>query len=89
MAKLLCGLPACGLGDEGVAARPPGEEGDAPRLAVDAGGVTAVLAKVGPAENFTDYSVFSKILLSLNMLVGRLEILPMLVFFTPTVWKKT
>lgn len=47
------------------------------------------LAKVGPAENFTDYSVFSKILLSLNMLVGRLEILPMLVFFTPTVWKKT
>ncbi|MBE6578673.1 MAG: TrkH family potassium uptake protein [Ruminococcaceae bacterium] len=47
------------------------------------------LAKVGPAENFADYSVFSKLLLSLNMLIGRLEILPMLVFFTPTVWKKT
>lgn len=46
------------------------------------------LGAVGPAENFSDYSVFSKILLSLNMLVGRLEILPMLIFFTPWVWKK-
>ncbi len=43
---------------------------------------------VGPAGNFEAFSVFSKLLLSLNMLIGRLEILPMLVFFSPSVWKK-
>ena len=46
------------------------------------------LAKVGPAGNFADFSVFSKLLLSLNMLIGRLEILPILIFFTPKVWKR-
>ena len=44
--------------------------------------------EVGPAGNFGAFSIFSKLLLSVNMLIGRLEILPMLVFFSPAVWKK-
>lgn len=46
------------------------------------------LAKVGPIENFSQFSYFSKIVLSMDMLVGRLEILPMLMLFAPQVWRK-
>ena len=45
------------------------------------------LSKVGPAGNFADFSVFSKLVLSFDMLVGRLEIFPMLILFAPSVWK--
>ena len=38
---------------------------------------------VGPTSNFGDYSVFSKIVLMFDMLVGRLEIFPMLLLFAP------
>lgn len=43
---------------------------------------------VGPTENFSQFSVLSKIVLSLDMLIGRLEIFPMLMLFAPTTWKK-
>ena len=46
------------------------------------------LGMIGPAGNFADFSVFSKIVLSLEMLIGRLEIIPLLIFFTPATWKK-
>jgi len=46
------------------------------------------LGEVGPTGNFADFSVFSKLLLSLNMLLGRLEIIPMIVLFSPSTWKK-
>lgn len=46
------------------------------------------LAKIGPTQNFSIYSSFSKIVLSLDMLVGRLEVFPMLVLFSPYTWKK-
>lgn len=46
------------------------------------------LAKVGPIENFFHFSYFSKLVLSMDMLVGRLEILPMLMMFAPQVWRK-
>lgn len=46
------------------------------------------LGKVGPMSNFGEYSAFSKVLLSFDMLLGRLEILPMLVLFTPAAWRK-
>ena len=46
------------------------------------------LAKVGPIENFFHFSYFSKLVLSMDMLVGRLEILPMLMLFAPQVWRK-
>jgi trk system potassium uptake protein TrkH len=45
------------------------------------------LAKVGPIENFSHFSAFSKLVLSMDMLVGRLEIVPMMMLFSPQVWK--
>lgn len=46
------------------------------------------LADVGPVGNFSGYSYFSKIILSLDMLFGRLEIMPMMILFSPMTWKK-
>ena len=46
------------------------------------------LAGVGPTKNFAGYSDFSTIVLTLDMLIGRLEIFPMLVLFSPHAWKK-
>ena len=43
---------------------------------------------VGPMGNYAGYSALSKLILSLNMLIGRLEIMPLLVLFSPGVWKK-
>ncbi len=43
---------------------------------------------VGAVMNYGGYSWFSKIVLSLTMLIGRLEIYPMLVLMFPQVWKK-
>jgi len=43
---------------------------------------------VGPSGNFAALSDLSKIVLSLCMIVGRLEILPVLVLFSRTAWKK-
>ena len=44
------------------------------------------MAAVGPTCNFAGYSVFSKIVLSVNMLAGRLEIFPILVLFSRSTW---
>lgn len=41
---------------------------------------------VGPTASFADYNAFSKIVLMFDMLVGRLEIFPMLILFMPSVW---
>lgn len=46
------------------------------------------LGLVGPYGNFSIYSPFSKVLLTFNMLLGRLEIFPMLVLFAPGIWRK-
>lgn len=43
---------------------------------------------VGPTCNYGGYSVFSKFVLMFDMLTGRLELLPMLLLFSPRVWKK-
>lgn len=43
---------------------------------------------VGPIGNYADYSIFSKLLLSLAMLLGRLEIFPLILGLNPLVWKK-
>lgn len=45
-------------------------------------------AEVGPMSNFSDFSYFSKILLTLNMLIGRLEIMPVIILLSPFAWKK-
>lgn len=46
------------------------------------------LGAVGPAGSYAGYSVLSKLLLSAAMLMGRLEIYPMLVALSPSVWRK-
>ena len=46
------------------------------------------LAEVGPTANYVFYSPFSKIVLSLAMLFGRLEIFPMLFLFSKSSWSK-
>lgn len=45
-------------------------------------------AAVGPVRNFSGYSDLSTLVLTLNMLIGRLEIFPMLILFSPYTWKK-
>ena len=46
------------------------------------------LGMVGPAGNFSAFSAFSKLLLSFDMLAGRLEFLPILLLLSPTTWKR-
>ena len=46
------------------------------------------LDAVGPASSYANYSAFSKIVLSFAMLLGRLEIFPLLLFFSPSTWRK-
>lgn len=46
------------------------------------------LGAVGPSGNYGDYSVASKLILSLAMLLGRLEIYPLLVVLSPSTWRK-
>ena len=46
------------------------------------------LSAVGPAANYGDYSVFSKLILSVAMLFGRLEIYPILFVLSPSTWSK-
>ena len=43
---------------------------------------------VGPTGNFSTLSYFSKVVLSLDMLIGRLEIFPILLLVIPSLWKK-
>jgi len=43
---------------------------------------------VGPASNFAAYTPFSKLVLSFAMLLGRLELFPMLLLFSPSLWRK-
>lgn len=44
---------------------------------------------VGPYSNYAGFSLFSKIILSFTMLLGRLEILPVLILFSKRAWKKS
>ncbi|MBQ4050596.1 MAG: TrkH family potassium uptake protein [Oscillospiraceae bacterium] len=43
---------------------------------------------VGPTATYADYSVFSKLILSADMLLGRLEIFPLLTLFSRYTWNK-
>ncbi len=46
------------------------------------------LSLVGPMGNYYHFSAFTKIILSFDMLFGRLEIFPLLMLFFPSFWKK-
>lgn len=43
---------------------------------------------VGPYSSFAGYSMFSKIVLTFTMMLGRLEILPVLILFNHRTWKR-
>ena len=45
------------------------------------------LEVVGPMGHYYDLSVLSKIILSIDMLLGRLEIFPLLIVIHPATWK--
>lgn len=47
------------------------------------------LEKVGPAANFSEFSNLSKMVLSFDMLAGRLELFPMIMLFHPILWRDT
>ena len=46
------------------------------------------LEAVGPASNYAAYSSFSKIVLIVDMLAGRLEIFPILTLFSRSTWSR-
>ena len=46
------------------------------------------LGAAGPAASYAEFSDFSKILLSATMLLGRLEIIPLVLTFSPSTWTK-
>lgn len=47
------------------------------------------LEQVGPMGNFSAFSGLSKLVLSLCMIIGRLEVLPILVLFSRNAWKRS
>ena len=44
---------------------------------------------VGPTGNFSAFSALSKLVMTLTMIVGRLEIIPVLILFSPATWRRT
>lgn len=46
------------------------------------------LELVGPTRNFADFSILSKFILMFDMLAGRLELFPLLILFSPMLWKE-
>ena len=44
---------------------------------------------VGPAANYSLFSPISKLVLTFDMLAGRLELFPMLILFSPSTWRKS
>ena len=46
------------------------------------------LSVVGPTCNYSHFSDFNKIVLSFSMLLGRLEIFPILILFSPSLYQK-
>ncbi|MBR3576845.1 MAG: TrkH family potassium uptake protein, partial [Clostridia bacterium] len=55
----------------------------------------SALSNIGPyfdaindAWNFSSFSALSKLVLTLDMIFGRLEILPVLILFVPDTWRR-
>lgn len=46
------------------------------------------LDAVGPTSNYAAFNNFSKVMLSFSMILGRLEILPVLLLFSPRAWRR-
>jgi trk system potassium uptake protein TrkH len=52
------------------------------------GNIGPGLSVVGPLGNFGVLSDFSKLILTMDMLLGRLEIFPLVLLFSPNLWRK-
>ena len=50
--------------------------------------IGAGLEMVGPTQNFGHFSTFSKLVLTFDMLAGRLEIFPLLLLFHRDTWRR-
>ena len=46
------------------------------------------LGMVGPSQNFAAFSPVIKVILSFIMIMGRLEIFPVLILLSPNTWLK-
>ncbi len=57
-------------------------------VATTLGNVGPGLGAVGPTGNFAGYSHLSKLVMTFNMLAGRLELFPMLILFNPNTYKR-
>ncbi len=56
-------------------------------VATTMGGIGPGLGSVGPVDNFFHIPAFGKWVLSLLMLLGRLELFSVLILFSPNFWK--
>ncbi len=69
---------------------------DGQEILTSLSGAAATLANVGPglneiigpSGNYSSISDFTKFFLSLGMLIGRLELFPILILLSPQLWKK-
>ncbi len=52
------------------------------------GNIGPGLGAVGPYGGYADFSILSKLVLSFDMLAGRLELIPMLMLFSPYAWSR-
>jgi trk system potassium uptake protein TrkH len=52
------------------------------------GNIGPGLGSVGPTDNYAQIHQLGKWILSILMLIGRLEIYPVIIFLTPTFWKE-
>lgn len=52
------------------------------------GNVGPGFSMIGPEDNFGLFSGFTKLVLCMDMLLGRLEIFPIIMLFAPAVWRK-
>lgn len=57
-------------------------------VAATLGNIGPGIGAVGPTENYYHFSGFGKWFLSFLMLMGRLELLTVIVIFSPSFWKK-
>ena len=52
------------------------------------GNIGPGLGAVGPTDNYSTITTFGKWLLSFLMLLGRLELLTVIVLFSPSFWRR-
>ncbi len=63
-------------------------ESSASTVAATLGNIGPALGFAGPSKTYSQFSYASKLLLSLFMLLGRLELFTIIALFSPSIWKK-